>query len=151
MRLELFDYPLPEEQIAQTPLEPRDASRLLHLPAAGAARHLRFLDLPDLLQPGDLLVFNDTRVQPARVLGRKPTGARVELLLLARLAAGTWEALAFPARRLQPGAEILFGPEGEPAVRGTVLGTGAEGTRVVQFLPAEADPGPAAADPSSRE
>ncbi len=138
MRLELFDYPLPEELIAQTPVEPRDSSRLLHLPANGGPRHLRFLDLPDLLQPGDLLVFNDTRVQPARVLGRKSTGAHVELLLLTRLAAGRWEALAFPARRLQPGVEILFGPEEAPTVCGRVVGVGSEGTRMIEFRPAEA-------------
>jgi S-adenosylmethionine:tRNA ribosyltransferase-isomerase len=140
VRLEPFDYPLPEERIAQTPIDPRDASRLLVLKGDGSLEHTRFTDLPDYLQSGDLLVFNDTRVLPARVHGRKETGARVELLLLQRLGAGRWEALAFPGRRLQEGARILFG-EGE--LRAEVVGRGAEGTRILQF---EAAGGPEEAD-----
>lgn len=140
MRLELFDYPLPPERIAQTPIDPRDASRLLVLHRDGSREHRRFLDLPEFLNPGDLLVFNDTRVLPARVHGRKDTGARVELLLLQRLAAGKWEALAYPGRRLAPGARILFG-EGE--LTAEVLDRGEEGTRVLQF---SAEGGPEEAD-----
>lgn len=140
MRLELFDYPLPPERIAQTPIEPRDASRLLVLHRDGRREHRAFLDLPDLLNPGDLLVFNDTRVLPARVHGRKDTGARVELLLLNRLAAGKWEALAYPGRRLAPGARLEFG---DGTLTGEILERGEEGTRVVQFSapggPEEAD------------
>jgi S-adenosylmethionine:tRNA ribosyltransferase-isomerase len=110
VRLELFDYELPPDRIAQTPTEPRDASRLLVLKSDGSREHRRFLDLPDCLSPGDLLVFNDTRVLPARLFGRKETGARVEVLLLQRLAPGRWEALAYPGRRLSPGSRVVFGP-----------------------------------------
>src|SRR5512139_2571430 len=78
-----LDFELPEELIAQVPVEPRDASRLLHLPCAGGPlRDLAFTDLPGLLAPGDLLVLNDSRVIPARLLGRKESGGKVELLLV---------------------------------------------------------------------
>ncbi|MFN3649069.1 MAG: tRNA preQ1(34) S-adenosylmethionine ribosyltransferase-isomerase QueA [Armatimonadota bacterium] len=136
MRLELFDYPLPPERIAQTPIEPRDASRLLVLHADGTREHRRFLDLPELLSPGDLLVFNDTRVLPARLFGRKETGASVELLLLQRHRAGVWEGLVYPGRRLKEGARILFGGTGTeeaPALVAEVTGRGEEGTRILQF------------------
>lgn len=139
MRLELFDYPLPPERIAQTPIEPRDASRLLVLHADGSREHRQFLELPDLLRPDDLLVFNDTRVRPARVFGRKETGARVELLLLQRRRAGLWEALAYPGKRLQVGARIHF----HDGLTGTVRERGEEGTRVIELEhpggPEEAD------------
>jgi S-adenosylmethionine:tRNA ribosyltransferase-isomerase len=90
-----FDYDLPPERIAQTPIEPRDASRLMVLDrATGAIEHRRFREIGDYLQPGDVLVFNDTRVIPARLYGRKiPSGGKVELLLLARREAQVWEAL----------------------------------------------------------
>ena len=144
MRLERFDYELPPERIAQTPIEPRDASRLLVAHPDGTREHRRFLDLPDLLNPGDLLVFNDTRVLPARLFGRKFSaqpgeGARVEVLLLQRISAGRWEGLAYPGRRLHPGVEIDFG-EGLTA---EVIERGEEGTRILQFAAAD---GPEAAD-----
>ena len=144
MRLELFDYDLPLERIAQTPIEPRDASRLLVAHPDGTREHRRFLDLPELLNPGDLLIFNDTRVLPARLFGRKISaqpgdGARVEVLLLQRISAGRWEGLAYPGRRLQPGTEINFG-EGLTA---EVIERGEEGTRILQFTAAD---GPEAAD-----
>lgn len=144
MRLELFDYELPPDRIAQTPIEPRDASRLLVVPADGPREHRRFVDLPEFLNAGDLLVFNDTRVLPARVFGRKVSsqggeGARVEVLLLQRISAGRWEGLAYPGRRLQPGTQIEFG-EGLTA---EVISRGEEGTRVLQF---QAEGGPEAAD-----
>jgi S-adenosylmethionine:tRNA ribosyltransferase-isomerase len=145
VRLELFDYELPPERIAQTPIEPRDASRLLVTHPDGTRDHRRFLDLPDLLHPGDLLIFNDTRVLPARLFGRKVSttqpgeGARVEVLLLQRISAGRWEGLAYPGRRLQPGTEVDFG-EGLTA---EVIERGEEGTRILQFA---ADEGPEAAD-----
>ncbi|MBX6378806.1 MAG: tRNA preQ1(34) S-adenosylmethionine ribosyltransferase-isomerase QueA [Clostridia bacterium] len=108
-----FDYFLPPDRIAQTPVEPRDAARLLVLDRRSGRRcHHVFRDLPDLLAAGDLLVLNDTRVLPARLVGRKASGGRVEMLLLRRLtpeAPGEWEALARPARRLQPGTEVIFG------------------------------------------
>ena len=140
MRLELFDYTLPPDRIAQTPIEPRDAARLLALRADGAVEHRQFLELPDLLDPGDLLVFNDTRVLPARIFGRKSTGARVELLLLERRGPGQWEGLAHPGRRLSVGSRIVFGA-GE--LTAEVIGRGEEGTRVLQF---SANGGPEEAD-----
>jgi S-adenosylmethionine:tRNA ribosyltransferase-isomerase len=89
-----FDYHLPEESIAQTPVEPRHASRLLVLDRKKEAlEHKTFWDIADYLRPGDLLVINQTRVIPARVFARKPTGGRVELLLLRREDLQTWEAL----------------------------------------------------------
>lgn len=145
MRLELFDYELPLERIAQTPIEPRDSSRLLVTHPDGTRDHRRFLDLPDLLHPGDLLIFNDTRVLPARLFGRKVSaqqpgeGARVEVLLLQRISAGRWEGLAYPGRRLQLGTEIDFG-EGLTA---EVVERGEEGTRILRFA---AEEGPEAAD-----
>jgi S-adenosylmethionine:tRNA ribosyltransferase-isomerase len=90
-----FDYHLPPELIAQTPVEPRDASRLLVLERrSGAIQHAHFFQLGEFLHPGDLLVLNETRVIPARLFGRKESGGRVELLLLHRLDGTTWEALA---------------------------------------------------------
>ena len=100
MRLSDFDYELPQKLIAQQPVEPRDAARLLVLDR-GAHKHLHVGDLPDLLQPGDLLVANRSRVLPSRVLGRLSGGGRAELLLLRREGPGVWETLARPARRLR--------------------------------------------------
>ena len=114
MRVDLFDYELPPDRIAQDPVEPRDAARLLVLPPEGPPRDRLVRDLPDLLRPGDLLVLNDTRVIPARVHGRKPTGGRVELLFAERLAgraAGgtvreTWRVLLGASRAPREGSEI---------------------------------------------
>src|SRR5690349_21422556 len=102
MQLADFDYTLPPERIAQTPIEPRDAARLLVLDrASGQLAHLHVRDLPDLLQAGDLLVANRSRVLPARVRGHLRGGGRAELLLLRRLGPARWEALTRPARRLR--------------------------------------------------
>ncbi|HET7036657.1 MAG TPA: tRNA preQ1(34) S-adenosylmethionine ribosyltransferase-isomerase QueA [Thermomicrobiaceae bacterium] len=104
-----YDYELPEELIAQTPVEPRDASRLLVLDrASGQIEHRVFGEIGDYLAPGDLLVVNDTRVLPARLHGHRPSGGEVEILLLARRAPGLWEALVRPGRRLRPGAEVVL-------------------------------------------
>jgi len=106
-----FDYPLPEELVAQAPAEPRDASRLLVLPPEGGPRHAAFADLPGLLEPGDLLVFNDTRVIPARLLGRKESGGRVELLLCEPLQGGlgrSWRAMGQASKPIRPGAVLSF-------------------------------------------
>ncbi len=111
MRISDFDYALPEELIAQEPVTPRDASRLLVLPAAGAPEHRRFGDLPELVEPGDLLVFNDTKVIPARLLGRKESGGRVELLLVEPLAGGLgarWRAMGQASKGLRPGMTLAF-------------------------------------------
>jgi S-adenosylmethionine:tRNA ribosyltransferase-isomerase len=100
---EAFDYELPAQRIAQEPCQPRDAARLLvHAVRAGSTVHARVRDLADFLGPGDLLVVNDTRVRRARLLGRRPSGGAVELLLLEPCGQGRWRALAKPAGRLRP-------------------------------------------------
>jgi S-adenosylmethionine:tRNA ribosyltransferase-isomerase len=104
-----FDYDLPAERIAQRPA-PRGASRLLVLDAEGPARHRRVRDLPALLVPGDLLVVNDTRVIPARLFARRmPGGGRVELLLVEKVGAREWDALAKPGRKARPGTHLDLG------------------------------------------
>ncbi len=110
MRTSDFDYHLPPELIAQTPLEPRDSSRLLLLDrTTGRTEHRRFRDLPEYVRPGDVMVFNQSRVIPARLHGhRKDTGGKVELLLLRRESPGVWQALAQPGRRLRPGVRIVL-------------------------------------------
>ncbi len=113
MRTSDFDYPLPPELIAQTPVEPRDSSRLLVLDrATGRREHRRFTDILEYLRPGDLMAFNQSRVIPARLFGKRDDGGRVELLLLRREAEGVWEALARPGRRLRPGATVTVTPPG---------------------------------------
>ena len=107
-----FDYDLPKELIAQTPIEPRDASRLLVMDKkTGALEHRHFYNLPEYLRPGDVLVFNDTRVMPARLHGTKTTGAHVEVFLLTRKNNTDWEVLVKPGKKLQEGAEIIFSDE----------------------------------------
>ena len=112
MRTSDFDYELPPELIAQSPAEPRDASRLLVLRRAdGAMEHRRFRDLPEYLRSGDLMVFNRSRVIPARLRGRLPGGgAPFELLLLRRMSPGVWRALGRPSRRLRPGLRLTIPP-----------------------------------------
>jgi len=106
--LSSYDYELPPEQIAQTPLSPRDSSRLLVVDSTTHHTHHIFHDLPQLLQSGDLLLLNNTRVIPARLYGYKSTGAPVEVLLLEEREDNCWLALVKPGRRLKPGAEIWF-------------------------------------------
>src|SRR5882672_8009912 len=108
MHLADFDYDLPEDLIAQQPVEPRDAARLLVLDRSAAAlAHHHVRDLPNLLRGGDLLVANRSRVLPARVRGRLRGGGNAEFLLLKRLEPGHWEALARPARRLRTGDVVV--------------------------------------------
>ena len=110
MKTSDFNFELPEELIAQTPLARRDASRLLVLDkTTGARRHLHFYDLPTLLRPGDCLVLNDSRVLPARLIGRRPTGGACEVLLLVDRGENLWECLVRPGRKLRPGAQVIFG------------------------------------------
>jgi S-adenosylmethionine:tRNA ribosyltransferase-isomerase len=131
VRLDLFDYPLPPDRIAQHPVEPRDASRLLILErCTGAVSHRRFHHLPDYLGPEDLLVFNDTRVLPARLRGRKASGGAVELLLLRQLAPARWQALVRPGRRVPPGTRLLFG-DGD--LSATVTARAEDGTREIEL------------------
>lgn len=133
MQLDRFDYHLPEELIAQTPLEDRSASRLLVLHrSTGNIEHKGFPDILGFLCAGDALVLNDTRVIPARLLGQKKGGGGLaEILLLHRREAGLWEALVRPGRRLRPGAEVEFG-NGE--MTGRIEGELPDGGRLVRFL-----------------
>ncbi len=111
MRTADFDYELPNELIAQEPIEPRDAARLLVVHRrTGALEHRRVCDLPDLLEPGDLVVANRSRVLAARIRGTLKGGGQAELLLLRRHAPGHWQALARPARRLRPGDVVQITP-----------------------------------------
>lgn len=110
LRTEDFIYHLPAELIAQEPLPQRDHSRLLVLHCkTGTLEHHYFYDLPSLLEPGDLLVLNDTRVLPARLFGRKKGGGRVEILLLRSLDEYTWEIICSPGKRALPGTRLIFG------------------------------------------
>lgn len=119
-----LDYPLPSEAIAQVPIEPRDAARLLVDEGPGAPpSHRRVHDLPELLEAGDVLVVNDTKVIPARLHLAKPTGGTVEVLLLERRPEGHWEALVKPSRRVAPGTELRPpGTHDVVVVVGEVLG-----------------------------
>lgn len=126
-----FWYDLPEELIAQTPLEQRDSSRLLVLNReSGQVSHRHFYDILDYLHPGDCLVLNDSRVLPARLLGHRPTGGAVEVLLLRDLGNKQWECLCKPGRKMQPGNEVIFG-DGE--LTATVKEVQEDGNRVVEF------------------
>ena len=131
MKTHDFWYDLPEELIAQTPLEQRDSSRLMVLDRqTGQISHKHFYDIIDYINPGDCLVLNDSRVLPARLLGHRPTGGAVELLLLRDLGNGQWECLAKPGKKCTQGQEVLFG-DGE--LSATVVSVKEDGNRVVQF------------------
>jgi S-adenosylmethionine:tRNA ribosyltransferase-isomerase len=141
LRISDFDYDLPQELIAQTPIEPRDASRLLVVHRASQTfEHRHFRDIGGYLRPGDLLIANQSRVIPARLLGyRAGTGGAVEVLLLAErpdLGPDYWEALVRPGRRLKAGARILFGDvTQEPRLEGEVLQRTDAGGRIIRFSP----------------
>jgi len=129
-----FDYPLPHDRIAQYPAARREESRLLVLDrATRALQHHIFRDLSDYLEAGDALVLNETRVLPARLLGRKPTGAKAEVLLVrpqhGDIAADVWEALVRPGSRLRPGTRIEIGPD----LQVEVLASSPQGTRTVRL------------------
>jgi S-adenosylmethionine:tRNA ribosyltransferase-isomerase len=109
MRLDDFDYDLPRERIAAHPMEPRERARLLVIPAAGPFADRHIADLPQLLRPGDLLIFNDTKVIPARLVGRRGA-AQIEVTLAHDLGGGNWRAFAKGARRLHPGDRVDFAP-----------------------------------------
>ena len=126
-----FYFDLPEELIAQTPLQQRDSSRLLLLDKeTGALEHRHFYELPEFLQAGDCLVLNDSRVLPARLLGSRSTGGSVELVLLRDLGDGRWECLSRPGKKTRPGTELSFG-DGE--LTATVEDVVEGGNRIVQF------------------
>ena len=134
MKTSDFDYELPEELIAQTPVEPRDQSRLLvYRRKDQSIEHKHFFDIIDYLNPGDALVINETRVIPARLLGvKEDTGVPVEVLLLRRLSTAEWEALVRPGRRLKPGTRCVFG---DGLLACEILGNVEEiGGRTVRFI-----------------
>ena len=126
-----FYYELPQELIAQTPLEPRDSSRLMKIDrATGEITHDHFYDLAEYLRPGDLLVMNDSKVFPARIIGLKEqTGVVCEFLLLEQHGNDTWEAIVRPGRRLKQGARVKFSDE----LTGEVLEVLPDGNRIVRF------------------
>ena len=131
MKTHDFWYDLPEELIAQTPLLKRDTSRLMCLDrVSGEVSHKHFYDIIDYLQPGDCLVMNDSRVLPARLLGHRPTGGAVEVLLLRDLGNKRWECLCKPGRKMQVGGEVIFG-DGE--LTATVVDVKDDGNRIVEF------------------
>ena len=137
MKTHDFYFDLPQELIAQTPLQQRDASRLLCLDRnTGAWSHRHFYDLPELLRPGDCLIMNDSRVLPARLLGSRirpdgSLGGACEVLLLIDRGDNVWECLVRPGRRLRPGARVSFGQEGE--LQGEIVGEAEGGNRLVRF------------------
>lgn len=140
--LDSYDYELPTLSIAQNPAVPRDSSRLLVVNSQSEHSHHIFRELPQLLQKGDLLVMNNTRVIPARLYGYKTTGAPVEILLLEEIEHNQWLALVKPGKRLKIGAKILFNSQSHPSnsnLSATVVATDqATGGRVLQFdLPKE--------------
>ncbi|PPA71525.1 tRNA preQ1(34) S-adenosylmethionine ribosyltransferase-isomerase QueA [Jeotgalibacillus proteolyticus] len=132
MDIKDFDFHLPEELIAQVPLEDRTSSRLMVMnKKTGDITHEGFKKIVSYLSPGDCLVLNDTKVLPARLIGEKEgTGAAVELLLLKQLEGDRWETLAKPAKRLKPGTVLVFG---NGALKATCIDSGDQGSRIMEF------------------
>jgi S-adenosylmethionine:tRNA ribosyltransferase-isomerase len=136
MHLSDFDFDLPDELIAQAPLADRGAARMFVLPRGGGRSHAHVRDLPRYLAPGDLVVVNNTRVIPARLLGRRvPSGGAVECLLLGRLAGDRWDCLVHPGQKLRPGARFAFGGDGtgEALLLGEVCERHFHGRRTVRL------------------
>ncbi len=134
MKTSDFDYYLPQELIAQSPIEPRDASRLMVLDRkTGAIEHRTFHDFADYLVAGDVLVCNQSRVIPARLFGRKvPSGGKVELLLVAKRGEQVWEVLT-KGRKVRVGTQVELDRDGGKGVVGEVIGQAGEGARLVEF------------------
>ena len=131
MKLEEFDYKLPEELIAQVPIEKRDESRLMVLDKnKKTIEHKQFKSIIDYLKPGDCLVRNNTKVIPARLYGKKDTGANVEFVLLNQIERDTWESIVRPGNKLKPGAKVIFG---DGLLEATILDVMEGGTRKVEF------------------
>ena len=131
MKVTDFDYELPEELIAQTPIEKRDESRLMVLDRKEQTiEHKHFKDVIDYLEPGDVLVRNNTKVIPARLYGKKETGAKVEFLLLNNMEKDIWECIVRPGNKLHIGAKVIFG---DGLLKAEVLDTMPGGTRKVEF------------------
>ncbi len=126
-----FNFELPESLIAQTPVEQRDHSRLMRMDRkTGEIEHRYFYEIKDYLRAGDCLVMNDSRVLPARLMGTRPTGGAVEVLLLRDLGENRWECLTRPGKKTRPGTELSFG-NGE--LTGQVLETVEGGNRIIEF------------------
>ena len=138
MKTSDFDYDLPQGMIAQTPVEPRDHSRLMVVSRNDRTiGHHHFYDLPDLLRRDDVLVFNDSRVMPARLYGRRTgSGGKVEVLLLRRVSPGVWRALVRPGRRMRVGVTfVVVGGADSGKVSGEIVQVEPDGTRLVKFSP----------------
>ena len=133
MKITDFDYNLPEELIAQKPADKRDSSRLLVVHRdSGKIEHKHFYDIINYLNPGDLMVLNNSKVLPARLFGEKEgTGAKVEFLLIKRIEGDRWETMVRPGRRLKPGDSVMFCQS--PLLRADIDDYGADGTRIVEF------------------
>ena len=131
MQVSDFDYDLPPELIAQDPIEPRDASRLLIMDRSdGSIRHSVFRDLGRELKAGDMLVLNDTKVLPARIYAHKESGAVIELLLLKQVSLGVWQCLVRPGNKAKVGVKLLFE---QPDLRAEIIDTAEEGSRLIRF------------------
>lgn len=132
MKTSDFNYHLPEELIAQTPMEPRDHSRLMVFnKKTGEISHTKFYDIVNQLIPGDCLILNDSRVLPARIYGiKEQTGARVEFLLLNQIEKDVWEALAGPGKKAKPGSEFVFG---DGILKAEVIDITDKGNRIIKF------------------
>ena len=131
MKLTDFNYYLPEELIAQVPISKRDESRLMLLDkTTGKIEHKKFKDIIDFLEPGDCLVRNNTKVIPARLYGKKETGANIEFVLLKNIEGDIWEAMVRPGNKLHQGAKVVFG---DGILKAQILETLPGGTRKVQF------------------
>lgn len=133
MRVDEFDYELPEELIAQKPADKRDASRLMVVHRdSHTLEHKHFFDILDYLHEGDVLVLNNSKVLPARLYGVKEgTGAKIEFLLIKRIEGDTWETMVRPGRRMKPGDSVIFCEN--PLFKAKVVDYGADGTRIVDF------------------
>lgn len=133
MRIDEFDYNLPEELIAQKPADKRDSSRLLVVHRAdNTIEHKHFYDIIDYLKKGDCLVLNNSKVLPARLFGIKEgTGAKIEFLLIKRLEGDTWETMVKPGKRMKPGDSVVFCES--PLLKAKVKDYGPDGTRIVEF------------------
>ena len=126
-----FYFDLPKELIAQTPLDQRDQSKMMHINKnTGAVEHRHFYELPDMLHEGDCLVLNDSRVLPARLIGTRPTGGNVEVLLLRDLGDSKWECLTKPGKKTRTGTEIAFG---NGQLKCEVIEVLDNGNRIVKF------------------
>lgn len=131
MKLSDFDYYLPEELIAQHPVEPRDASRLLVLHKdTGLIEHKVFRDIVNYFSPGDVMVLNNTKVLPARLFAHKETGALIEVVLLKQLDINTWDVLVRPGKKARIGSHLIFSPG---VLEGDVLENSASGGRIIKF------------------